>query len=578
MNAVAAPSKVDERQTERVAPGRQWWQRPLVIGLALFVLYVGFARFTDPGGYLSTDTGGKVASVDAMAERGDLDPNIGYWASDLDPDGSLFPMYGTTAYEDDRWVNATTLPMLYAALPLYQLAGYDGALVIPMLGAVFSALAAGALVRRLRPGSDGVLATWIVGAASPAVIYALDFWEHSIGLALMAWAVVAVMDVVDLADGDSASTTRQLGLSLGAGAAFGAASTMRQEALVYGFVAGLVLVGSLLVLRSIAPAIRNGAAMVAGTVILVAANAVLELVVLGNSSRTGRSAGTATAFGSDIGVRLEEALITGATPFGVGRPIGVLAAVGLIVGLVLLARSVLEGGNPRIGGAIVGAVYLLTALDFLQSGLSFVPGMLATLPLAGAGLVVGVRSMAEGTTARIPFLVATVSLPLVWAVQFTGGAGPQWGGRYILTSGLILAAIAIAGLEQRGPQLVRGLAAVGLAVTLIGVAWTAERTSGFASATAEIAMADEPILVWADPFLSREAGPLAVEGQWLAAWTDDLRAEAALLVIETGEVEFGYVAQEFADPVTFEGFEAAGERLVPLIDGFSLRVTTYVRT
>jgi len=77
----------------------------------------------------------------------------------------------------------------YAAYPLYLVGGDRAVLLLPMLGALVCALAARALARRLG-GGDGWAAFWIIGLASPVAIYALDFWEHSIGLALMLWGVV----------------------------------------------------------------------------------------------------------------------------------------------------------------------------------------------------------------------------------------------------------------------------------------------------------------------------------------------------------------------------------------------------
>ncbi len=83
--------------------------------------------------------------------------------------------------------------MLYAAVPLYEVGGLRGILLLPMLGAVLAALAARALARRL--GGDGMLAFWAIGLATPVAVYALDFWEHSLGLAAMLWGVVLLVDV-----------------------------------------------------------------------------------------------------------------------------------------------------------------------------------------------------------------------------------------------------------------------------------------------------------------------------------------------------------------------------------------------
>ena len=70
-----------------------------------------------------------------------------------------------------------------------------------------------------------------------------------------------------------------------------------------------------------------------------------------------------------------------------------------------------------------------------------------------------------------------VALPVVWMTDFTGGVLPQWGGRYILTSGLA------AGRGRRRPhradltrwarQLLRG---PGRGVTVFGLVWMSQRT------------------------------------------------------------------------------------------------------
>src|SRR5207302_443109 len=161
------------------------------------------------------------------------------------------------------WVNVTTLPMLYLADPLYRLGGYRLTLLLPMLGSVLAALAARVLARRL--GGGGWVAFWVVGLASPLAIYALDFWEHSLGVALMAWGVVLLVDVVEGRAGWRAA--------LGAGLLFGSAATMRTEALVYALVATGVVCVMLLVRRRglVAPALV-GVAVAAAMVVPLAGN------------------------------------------------------------------------------------------------------------------------------------------------------------------------------------------------------------------------------------------------------------------------------------------------------------------
>src|SRR5713226_9786935 len=166
---------------------REWLERPLVACLLLFAIYGALSSFNDPRGTLGTDTGGKFATLHVMDQRGTLDPDIGYWAERSDPKGVLHPLYYTFR-AGGKWVNVTTLPMLYAAYPLYHVLGERGALILPMFGSVLAALAARALALRLG-ARTGWTAFWTIGLVRPLAIYALDFWEHSFGVAAMLWGV-----------------------------------------------------------------------------------------------------------------------------------------------------------------------------------------------------------------------------------------------------------------------------------------------------------------------------------------------------------------------------------------------------
>ncbi|MEE9417808.1 MAG: hypothetical protein V3V01_21195, partial [Acidimicrobiales bacterium] len=181
----AHSSRVDESSGSAIAA---IVNRPFPAVVAVLLVYAILAVFNSGGvGYLSTDTGGKVATLEAMSQRGDLTPDVGYWAVQHDPEGRLHP-FANTEKRGDQWVNVTTLPMLYAAYPLYQVGGYRLALLLPMLGAVTAAFAGRALAERFRPGA-GWMAYWVLALASPLTIYALDFWEHTWGVALVLWAI-----------------------------------------------------------------------------------------------------------------------------------------------------------------------------------------------------------------------------------------------------------------------------------------------------------------------------------------------------------------------------------------------------
>ena len=173
-----------------------WLQRPLVACLVLLAVYATCTlALNDPRGTLGTDTGGKLATLHVMDRNGSLVPEIGYWAAAADPKGDLHPIFYTFKV-DGKWVNVTTLPMVYAAYPLFELGGDRAVLLLPMLGSILCALAARALARRLGRGS-GWSAFWVMGLLSPVAIYALDFWEHSLGLALMLWGVVWLLRLLD---------------------------------------------------------------------------------------------------------------------------------------------------------------------------------------------------------------------------------------------------------------------------------------------------------------------------------------------------------------------------------------------
>jgi len=541
----------------------RWYARAVPSALALSLLLLVALTCTNTMGFLSTDVGGKVATLEAMKRNGTLSPDLGYWAVAADPDGSLYPMWSTSQV-DSSWINVTTLPMLLIALPLYKVGGAFAAGLVPLAGTVLAAFAARTLGRRL--GSDGTAAFWIVGAASPLTIYALDFWEHSLGVALVVWAVVWVLDASR--DGGSWRT------ALAAGACFGLAASMRQEALVYGFVSGCGLGIRLLTSGSQVAATVRGGALSVGFVFAWFINSVLESSIIGDSTRLDRSTGTAVRIFSDGLLRLEEALITVGSPFArTGALFLALAAITVMV-LVELGRRVdtTEPLRPIVtAGAIIGMLWLV---NLFVSGLGFVPGLAATTPVALLSL-----TRTWGTAdRRLVGGIAVGALPLIWAVQYTGGAIPQWGGRYLLASGTLLVVLTTVVLTSAaGKQLLRSAALVGFIVTLVGVLWTVERTHGFANAMQILADRDEPALVFADPFLSREGGILVLDERWLAVTDSADRSEAADVLLELGIREIGFV-QPFRgeDVVALPGWKIVAAERIPLLDGVDLQVTTQV--
>jgi hypothetical protein len=557
--------------TSALAAPRTTATRVLGACLLLLVIYVAVAAFNDTRGTIVSDTGGKLATLRVMEERGTVVPDVGYWAQRYDPRGSLHPLVFTRRV-GDRYVQVSTLPMVEAAYPLYELGGTRAALLLPMLGAVLTALGARALTRRLTP-SSGWTTFWAVGLATPVAIYALDFWEHSIGLALMMWAVVVLGDVIEQRPGWRAGWRGALVV----GALFGAAATMRTEALVY--LVAATGVGCLIILRQqrgVARALRTGCLVLAGAAVPLALNTILERLILGGDLRTGRTASVAAGSGAAAGTRVPEALTSSV---GVGmahlRPSADWLFGALTVALVGSAALALRSAERRLrllGAAAAGAAFLVYLLRF-GSGLGFVPGLLVASPLAAAGLFVAWRDRRT----RAPALVACAALPLVWVAQYTGSMWPQWGGRYVLISGVLLAVCACAVLRT-APRALLTICLLAGFVTGAGLVWLNVRTHTNADGMETILARDDEVLIARHAQLFREVGAFYTPSRhWLTAATDAQLDDAVRVARKSGAREFATIGPEGQDiPQRLGGYVRRATQLVPFTrPDVRVQVTTY---
>jgi hypothetical protein len=537
--------------------------RRILSALVLLLAYLLLSLLNESHGYLGTDTGGKVASLERMADEGTWDPDVGYWAEPFDPEGTYHPLY-FTFHLGDRWVNLTTMPVALLAQPLYAIGGYRLALLLPMLGAVGVAWAAGALVRRL--GGSETVAFWLVGLATPVTIYALDFWEHSIGLALIAWAAVVAFDAFE---------EPRWWRGLLAGGLFGLAATTRTEAVIYGALTlGAVCVVALRRGRDRAAVVSTAkfaAAAAVGVVVPIVANLLLEIALLGEPMRSTRAGGAAGSAGGRFALRIEEAITTTVNlqPSMSSRSYVLgFAAAGLLALLVRLGRRSADRRLAVVVATLVGALYLVRFSD----GLGFVPGMLAATPLAVVGLVTGWEKVQE----RRMWLLALLPLPLVWLFQFTGGAGPQWGGRYMLASGFLLACLGIAALPSLPSWMRVHLVVLSVAVTVLGAAWLVERSHDVADSGRWFADRPEPVMVSTIAHQAREYGAYYDEMTWLTAPFEDERPGAIEVLREAGIDEFGYVEHvQEEPPPEFEGYELVDTIEHDFLAGVPVRVATY---
>gem|GEM_PF-1226077 len=561
--APAPPVATTQPTRRRVA----WWRRPAVACGLLLVIYVGLSLANDPRAFLGTDTGGKVATLRAMDARGDLQPDLGYWAQAFDPHGTLHPIALTDHLRGES-VNVTTLPMLYAGYPLYELGGLRAILLLPMLGGVLTALGARTLARRL--GGQGDLAFWLVGLFTPVVIYSLDFWEHTLGLAAMIWGIVVLFDVADRRAG-------WRGALLG-GALFGVAATMRTEAFVYLAAVGVAMAWASR-RRPLREQARIGTAALAGVALPLVANQGLEQLVFGAGLRSSRASGAVSGGGGAVANRVHEALTTivglndyhGNLDFLIG---GVTVGAFALAVVLLLAP---EARRRRLGWVALGVAVLFYAAS-VGDGLGFLPGLLVASPLA----VVGILVVHRRPSFRRPVAVALGALPVVWFFQYGGGAHPQWGGRYELCSGLLLAIVAAVALETVPWRTVVAVVAVAGAVTGAGLAWLSQRSHGFAHAVATLSAEPNPVVTTDIAHLWREGGAFYTPTRrWLTTNSRRQLPAAARVLEQTGAASFTLVS--WPSPTTppipdrLGPYRRGSGRPLELVPGLVLRVTQYRR-
>lgn len=567
VNTLETIAEHEVREANPVLEERGWSRRlsvPVALGIVALV-YVAGLLLVDPRGHLLTDVGGKVASMEAMINAGSIDPDIGYWFEDADPDGSFHPLAHTRRTSEGSWINTTSMTMLLIALPLWELGGNRAALVIPLLGSFACAAVSGRLSRQLRPRYNPGPVVLLTGLASPAVIYAFDFWEHSWGLALTTFAASVAHSVAT----DEEKT--RVGQAMLAGFAVGLAATMRQESLVYAFVIGLVLSAGLIRSRGLVRATTTGATFTAGFVVPLAAHALIETWLFGDiGARISRGGTTLTSAGSAVSDRLNASAVF---LFG-ARP-----SVAIGVGLVAVAASVAFkhrsgirpwGRTERIAG--ISVLMWLVIGPIVNPG--WLPGLFIATPLA----IFGVFAAVESRHHRALAAIALGPIPLVLLTAFTPGPTVQWGARYLLPTALLLLVFGFHWLRDRSTELLVAVIAVSSIISITGLVWTLQRSHDIGDMSTTITATTElsDVVVWQRGTNAREFGGLSIDRLWLSAELEDERSEVARLLEGRDVTSFISISQEQPAPPTFDGFEPA--ELLGDLDPLRLHIRRYVAT
>src|SRR5690606_21666147 len=102
---------------------------------------------------------------------------------------------------------------------------------------------------------------------------------------------------------------------------------------------------------------------------------------------------------------------------------------------------------------------------------------------------------------RLAVLIALASLPLVFLVQPLGGAGPQWGGRYLLTSSVVLGVVGLRRLHDLAPTFRTGMLALCAGVTALGLAWLVVRSHSTERFFDQVVERGEPLVIARQAFL-----------------------------------------------------------------------------
>jgi hypothetical protein len=223
--------------------------------------------------------------------------------------------------------------------------------------------------------------------------------------------------------------------------------------------------------------------------------------------------------------------------------------------------------------ALAGAVFFY--LVGFSGGLGFVPGMLTASPFAAVGILFGWRK-----DVRLVTVMAVVALPMVWAFQYSGGAGPQWGGRYTLLSGALLLVAATVVLEGHRAALVATFVAAAL-VTGFGLAWLSVRSHWAASAIEHIVDRHDQAVISGEAHVLREGGAFYDPSRhWLTATDASELHRAVAIIDDAGDTEFAYVVSDGVKlPEAIDGYARDRvERVGFLRPDIHLELATYRRS
>jgi hypothetical protein len=397
-----------------------------------------------PQTFWSSDNAVRFVQLESIRRNGYRSLAAVYPAEDLDPEHGFFPIAEGFSYRRDgrTYLSYPWLFPLLAA-PLYGALGFPGLLVLPAAGGLAAAALVGRSVGRVS-AAGGVAAALLVGAASPLVVYAAVFWDHTVVAALGAGAVALLLGA-----GERGRGWRQ---GFWAGFLLGLGPHFRNETYVFAVAVAVGLVAS--GRRSLLPQLLTGFA--AAVAPLWAYHLSWFGHPLGYKGKALIEATAAPGLWGYVQHRLLVAydLLLSVEHYGNAfRPQrlaeSAFVALGLLGGSALL-RSGVRRGSPAVvaaGGLLVAAtgarlvalriavMGLLPSLPWVALALLRQPravGIPSRNPCGGCNRGPGSSRRDFGDGAEDRFLWTVVGAYTLGVAAVGSVGGLQWGPRYLL--------------------------------------------------------------------------------------------------------------------------------------------------
>lgn len=402
-----------------------------------------------PRSIISADEGAVLAQARIIRESG----TWGLPPDPSDPSGRWFALDGSVQARG-RFYLFTKAP----AVPLL-VAGLEGVGGIPLtvglqtLCVLLASLTTGLIAEHIRRGR-GPAALWVTALGSPLIFDGYWLIPHAAGALCFSLAILGLLRWM--------SSRRLSGVFLALGALVIGATLRTEMALACAAIGLATLFAGPAGWRR-----RSGVAsmcMAVGVASYVLNNTWQRMVEGGSTSPLYRP----NYHGGWVEGRVEGALTTLLLP-GTGATFSALltalAATCCLGGTILLRRS---GSSER--GRILLAAGAVAAVVRLVFAPELVPGLVMAMPAILAWTILGTRHTVADRRMRWLLLTGGIFAGAVLATQYGGGAGGDWGGRYLHVAVPLVAVVAVAALSDRrelgGRDAVRVVLVTGVVVSL----------------------------------------------------------------------------------------------------------------